>query len=201
MAQNRSERPTPFVNQTPVVVEMLRQASESSKPKEEDKEEGKVPLFWRIFGGTMLSIVSLVFMSAYQSLSGGLAEVRQEMSHLNTDLHKEIGRFSETQGELVKKDEVSTRIKGVWTSIGELQEDRKELVTLKERCQAVQTQFKGAEEHRRELAMEVHRLREQQAVEQERRALVNELSGLRERLAGLEARKPAVSEPVMQRID
>src|SRR5262249_53763950 len=79
MAQNRSERQTPLVNQTPVLIETLRQASESCKPKEEDKEERKVPLFWRIFGGTTLSIVSLVVMSAYQSLSGGLADVRQEM--------------------------------------------------------------------------------------------------------------------------
>jgi chromosome segregation ATPase len=190
---------------TPVLAEVLRQCAEAGQDKgaedKGDKDEGKMPLFWRVFGSTLLSIAALVVVTAYQSLSGNLADVRGEITHLNADLRKELGRMSEAQAELVKKDEAGARLQTVWGSIKELQEDRKELTALKERCRALVEMYKGSEAERQKLAGALQGLREQKAQEEERRALARELAGLRERLAGLEGRqrsKPGLIQGVAE---
>jgi chromosome segregation ATPase len=189
VSQNRSERQGQLLPALPVVAEVMRQCSESGKDKE--KEEGRMPLFWRVFGGTVLSIAALIVMTAYQSLSGSMGELRNEMGQLGNDLRKEVNRLNETQGELVSKEELDTRMRSVWRGIRELQEDRKELIALKERCQAVVGQTKASREARQRLQEELNLLRTEQAAERQRQAMLHELAGLRERLASVEGRQHA----------
>jgi len=47
-----------------------------------EKSEDRVSLFWRIFGGTILSIVALAVVTLYQQLAGGLGDVRHEIDGL-----------------------------------------------------------------------------------------------------------------------
>ena len=119
MAQNRSERPLLSSNSLPIQMEVLRQSSESSKPQDSGKEETKIPLFWRVFGGTVLSISALIIMTAYQSLSGNIADLGRQFDHLDTDMRKEMARLAELNGELVRKDECESRFRGVWTQLNE----------------------------------------------------------------------------------
>lgn len=192
MSQNRSERQL-LSPQSPVIaVEMMRQASEASKPKEEGKDDKGMPVFWRVFGSTMLSITALIIMTAYQSLSTTLGEVRNELSHLNTDLHKELARAADAQGALVKSDEADARFRSVGRSLKEMQEERKDLVALRERCAGLLTAFKDDAKQRQQTARVVQSLREKQAAEEERQALAREVEKLRERLAGLEGQRGAV---------
>src|SRR5947208_2914022 len=58
------------------------------------KGEDRLPIFWRIFGSTVLSIAALVALTLYQQLTGSLNELRNDQSRLNQD-----------HGELIKKDE------------------------------------------------------------------------------------------------
>ena len=195
MSQSRTDRqqvppfPSPLI-----ATEVLRQSSETSKPKEEGKDEKAMPVFWRVFGGTVLSITALVIMTAYQSLTGTIAELRNELTHLNTDLHKELGRAGEVQGELVKKEEADSRLSAVWRGIKEMQDERKDLDALRERCQGLMDAFKSSEQERQRLAREVQGLREKQAAGEERQALVAEVQKLRERLAGLEGHRGSVKQ-------
>jgi chromosome segregation ATPase len=194
VSQNRSERQLLSPANTLATAEVLRQAAESSKPKDEGKEEKAMPVFWRVFGGTVLSIAALILMTAYQNLTGTIAELRNELGHLNTDLHKELGRANEAQGELVKKEEANSRLSSVWRGIKEMQDERKELDGLRERCQGLMAAFKSSEQERQRLAREVQGLREKQAAEEERRALTSEVQKLRERLAGLEGQRGGVKQ-------
>ncbi len=193
MGQNRSDRQSSVTSRLPILTEVLRQSTESSKEKDDGKDEHQIPVFWRVLGGTVLSITSLIVMTAYQSLSGGIADLRTDLVHLDTEMRKEFGRMGESQGELVPKEAFESRVQMIWTSVRELQGDRKELTALKERCQGLAGTLKSGEEQRRQIAGDVQTLREQQAAGEERRALVKELSDLRERLAGLEARKSSGS--------
>jgi hypothetical protein len=189
VAQNRSERQNQTAPSLPVLTEMLRLSTE---PKEEDgKGDGKLPTFWKVFGSTVLSISAMVVVTAYQSLSSDAAEVRGEVTALNNEMRKEFGRLSEAQGELVKQDEFDTKMKCTWTEVNDLQEDKKELVALKEHCAALAKMQKESQEGRRQLAQELQSLREKRIQQEERRALTAEVSALRERLAGLEGKQSA----------
>lgn len=174
------------------VSETLRNgaAAGPAAPEKGEKEE-KVSAFWRIFGGTVLSIMALVVVTLFNQMNSSIGEVRAELSYLNKDLHKDMTRLGEGHADLVKKDEFSTRTRSIWDSIRELRADSTAITSLKERTTSLEQQLKTAEEDRKELAREMTRLREAKAVEQDRKELVRELQHLRERLATVEGRQPA----------
>lgn len=186
-------RPSNVASSLPML-EMMRQGAEP-KPDDEDKDGPKIPTIWKVFGSTILSITAMVTVSAYQAISSNAAEVRNEVSALNNEMRKEYARVAEHQGDLVKKDECDARVRGVWSSVKELQEDRKQLIALKEHCAKLAELNRQADDDRKKMADEVRSLREERIQAQERRALLAELAALRERLAGLEAKQQAKEAP------
>ena len=195
MSQNRSGRQ---LNEsgtqpasTPVVVEVLRNAAESAKAGEEagkDKEEKSIPLFWRVFGGTVLSMVSLVVMTAYSGFNASLAETKGNLASLGTEVRKETARLEETMAGLSRKEELATTMSSINRNLTELGEDHKAMAGLRVRCAELVSAFKTGEKERRVLEGELQKLREEQAADAERRALVEDLGRLRERLASMEGR-------------
>jgi hypothetical protein len=195
MSSNRTDRQVQQVPSVPVLAEVLRQGAEAGHAAAGKQEGGGLPVFWRIFGGTLLGIAAMVAVTVYQGFSNSLNDVRNDLGHLNSDLRKDLGRLSETQGDLVKKEELTGRVKPVWDAIGELRADRNALTTLKERSSVLTELFKAGEEERRQLAKELQQLREHQAAAEERKELVRELQQLREKLAQLEGRQAAPATP------
>src|SRR5262249_33765319 len=121
------------------------------------KEEDRVPLFWRIFGSTMLSIVALVSITLYQQLTANLNSLRNDLDRLNT-----------SSGDLVKKDEFNNRVTEfnnrsttLLNSIKELQQANAAILALKERSALLEHQLKASENDHKEMARELQRLREQ----------------------------------------
>jgi hypothetical protein len=167
------------------MAETLRNSTAPSAVRGEDR----VPIFWKVFGGTLVSIAALVVITLCQHFNASLTELRGDLQHLCTDLRKDLGRLSESYGELVKKDEFGTRLKSVWDSIKELQDGKAALLALKEKAALMDQQFQAGEAERKELVRELQRLRQAQAVEEDRKALVRELQRLRERLAVVEGRE------------
>jgi hypothetical protein len=150
-----------------VTAETLRNAATHHQPPAKPGDE-KVSLFWRIFGGTILSIVALVIITAYQSVTNSITDLRTSISHLN-----------EAKAEFVKKDEYSGSRTRTWDRMSEIQKEaasatattQQALTALQEKSVARDQQFKQMEEERKELLKEVQ--------------------SLRERLARVEATKPA----------
>src|SRR5262245_30333204 len=189
MSQNRSDRNSLLNPTSPVLVEAMRQCAEAGKATAgQDREEKGMPMFWRVFGGTLLSISALVVMTAYQGMTAGLAELRSEMDHLDKDLRKELARLSEVQADLVRRADFDASTRAVWTGVRELKEDRKDLTSLRERCAVLVDVFKAGEAESRRLTDELQKLRRQKAADEERKLLAGELTVLRERLAQLEGR-------------
>jgi hypothetical protein len=167
----------------------MRQCAEAGKAvKGQEKDEKGMPMFWRVFGGTLLSIGALVVMTLYQGLNAGVAELRTEMDHLDKEFRKDLARLSEVQGDLIRKGDFDATVRVTWTGVRELQEDRKALTALKERCAALVELFKAGEAQRRKLTEELHQLRRHKVADEERRQLAAELARLCERLAQLEGR-------------
>lgn len=109
-----------------VATETMRSATESSSlGKTERGGDEKISLFWRVFGGTILSIVALVSITLYNSLSSGIAEVRNELN-----------REREARAELVKKDEFNSRTSTQYERMRSYESLKVEQEGLKERISA-----------------------------------------------------------------
>jgi hypothetical protein len=99
-----------------IAAETLRNAtSHHHQPKAKPAEE-KISLFWRIFGGTILSIVALVIITACQSVYSSIHDLQKDIAHLN-----------ESKGELVRNDEYSATRTKTWE---QLQTTEKEVAAL-----------------------------------------------------------------------
>lgn len=100
----------------PVIATALRPQepppAEKSKPAD---EHGGMSMFWRVFGGTILSIIALIGVTLYNNLNASIAELRAAVSKLN-----------EEKAELLKKDEFSTRMNTNWDRVQILQSQNNE---------------------------------------------------------------------------
>ena len=73
-------------------------------------DEEKLSLFWRVFGGTILSICALISVTVYNNMAANISELRTE-----------INRINEARGELIKKDEFNTRLATAYDRVQNLQ--------------------------------------------------------------------------------
>jgi hypothetical protein len=212
MDQSRERRDGGFAAQVgephiPVVeAECLRSAADSIQATfKPAKGEERISVFWRVFGGTLLSIAALVAITVYQQLAGTLGELRANLNHL-----------TESRAELVKNEEFNSRMTSVWSSIKDLQAQGATLTGLKERSALLEQQVHAGQEQVNtrlttvctalkdlELPREsVSALKERLALleqqvkagEEERKELTRELQHLRERQASLEGRH-AIAPP------
>lgn len=123
------------------------------------KPEDRVSMFWRVFGGTLLSITALVGITLYQQFSNSISELRTNLS-----------RLTESRADFVKVDDCNTRFMAVWNSMKELQAANAAVLALKERSALLEQQVKASEEERKELTRELQQLRERQAALEGRQA-------------------------------
>lgn len=70
--------------------------------KKEKSDDEKMSLFWRVFGGTIFSIIALVGVTIYNNLASNISELRAE-----------IARINEARAELVKRDDLNSRFTGL----------------------------------------------------------------------------------------
>jgi len=138
---------------TLLTAESLRAgAEESRQPEAPAKGEERMSLFWRVFGGTLLSIAALVVITFYQQFNGSLNELRGDILRLN-----------EARGDLVKKDELNTRMTSVWNGLSDAKAGGSGLAALREKQALHDQQIKQMEDERKDLLREVQLLRERVA--------------------------------------
>jgi DNA repair exonuclease SbcCD ATPase subunit len=89
-------------------------------------------LFWRVFGGTILSIVALSAVTLYNNLSGGIS-----------DLRSELAREREARMALAKKEDVDTRSKALFDRIHVVEGYKADIETVKERVATSGTAIDG----------------------------------------------------------
>jgi hypothetical protein len=145
-----------------LAVESMRSATSRKPAGRPRRGQDKISLFWQVFGGTILSIVALVILTAYNQLSSTQTELRHDLSQVQVDL--------------VKKDDLSTRLTVMWNSIKELQTTSTSLAGLNEHArvldQSVDTQFKTAEQRRQDLERKIEELNQRLQTLAERLAVV-----------------------------
>lgn len=73
-------------------------------------DEEKLSIFWRVFGGTLLSICALIAITIFNTFNNNLTELRSELMRIN-----------EARGEFIKKDEFNSRTTASYERIQQLQ--------------------------------------------------------------------------------
>jgi hypothetical protein len=121
--------------------------------KSAPRGEDRVSLFWRIFGGTLLSIVALVVITVYQQFTSSLTELRTNLNHV-----------IENRAELVRADDFNNRVASMWTTIKQLQDANATVTALKERSSLQEQCMKEGIQERKDLLNEIQVLRERVAV-------------------------------------
>jgi DNA repair exonuclease SbcCD ATPase subunit len=95
---------------TPVIAEALRASVDAGKTAATKGSDEGMSMFWRVFGGTLLSIAALVVITLFNNLMTTISELRAEINKLN-----------ESRGDLVRKDEFNTRMTSAWDRMQSLQ--------------------------------------------------------------------------------
>lgn len=109
-----------------VLTETTRIAGESAVQKATPKNDDEhISVFWRVFGGTLLSMVALGAITLYNSISSNIAELRADINHER-----------EARSDLLKKDEFNTRTSSQYERFRALDGLKPELEGLKERVNA-----------------------------------------------------------------
>jgi methyl-accepting chemotaxis protein len=185
--------------------ETLRQGADNRHVKSFKGEE-KISLFWRLFGGTLLSIAALVCITIYQQFNATLGEMRTN-----------INRLTESRADLVSLNDFNTRVASLWTNLKDVQSATSALSVLKEHSSLLDQQVKAIQDQLNSRLQtmsasikdldaplasaaalkERSALLEQQvkAGDDERKEMGKELQQLRERLAVLEGRQAATATP------
>lgn len=85
----------------------------AEKPGKKDDE--KLSIFWRVFGGTILSIAALVVITLFNNLTTTLADLRAEINKANEARAQAVA-------DMLRKDEFNTRMTTNWDRIQNLQQ-------------------------------------------------------------------------------
>lgn len=179
---------------TPTVSQVLRAVDEAAKAgyarPAEKSDDQKMSLFWRVFGGTILSIVALVAITLFNNVAATLSELRAELTKANearaaavNDLRAEIARQADARAELVKKDEFNTRLSSTWTEVRSLQAQNN---TQNATLTSLRTELDGLKERLTRQAADADGLRKE----------LSALEGVKDRLAGVAGDLAAAKEAV-----
>jgi Tfp pilus assembly protein PilN len=102
-----------------------------------DKKDKEHDVHWsvKVFGGTLVSVVAIVFIGLFQGIYQNISECRNQTSLM------------------LQKSEYEMRVKPMWENIRELNKDKNELTALKERVRLL-------EQQNRDLIFELQKVRD-----------------------------------------
>ena len=193
-----SENGTPDIvnraDDTPVVAQAMRiggEALQSSKHGPKSDEE-RMSLFWRVFGGTILSISALVAVTLFNNLSGTIADLRGEIAKANearaaavVELRQELAKAAEARADFVRKDEFSTRMTSNWDRVQALQQQNN---SQNANLTSLKTETDGLKERLAKQAVDADAVRKDVAA----------LEAMKEKVAGLCADLKASRDETMK---
>jgi len=176
----RSDRPFGDGSHDPDETLSLSETARPKTARHDRADDERISLFWRVFGGTLISIVALVAITLFNNLSNTLSEMRTEIARLN-----------EARADVVKKDEFNARTTGVWDRVQAVQS---QLVGQTAGLTNLQAELTGLKERVSKQNLDLEAMRKEGSVAQD--AVKKDLAAidpLKERVAALEGLKKEVA--------
>lgn len=152
-------------------------------PPAEKKDEERISLFWRVFGGTILSITALVAITLFNHFAGTI-----------NDLRAELTREREARAEFVKKDEFQTRNQSQYERIRAAEGLKADIEALKERASSNAAAVEAVKKETAGLEVLKERVAGVEAVRKDAAGL----EVLKERLAAVTADLKATREDLLK---
>lgn len=156
-------------------LETARIASLPGATRDAKRDEEKMSLFWRVFGGTILSIVALVFITLYNNLANTMGELRNELS-----------REREARAALARKDDVDARMKNQYDRLHAVEGFKADIEAIKERAAANAI---ASETVKKDLGTSIDSLKKDTATIELLKERVVALEGLKKEIAGIDSVK------------
>ncbi len=181
MLQKRPNNDEESIDRTSEIAayETGRSANESAERAEPKSGEEHISVFWRVFGGTILSIVALVSITLYNNMSSSITELRNEVS-----------REREARAELLKKEEFNTRNTAMYERLRGIDAVKVELEGMKEKVSSNTAAVTAA---KKETAATTDAMKKDLAALEVLKERVAVLEGLKKDLAVLDALKEKVA--------
>jgi septal ring factor EnvC (AmiA/AmiB activator) len=113
------------------------------------KEDEKISMFWRIFGGSILSIGAMLGVTVYQQMNNTISDLRAAVTHVQ-----------ESQADVVKKDDLTGKCTTMWTALTTQSSQAAEART---RQVQLEDQLRASQVAQKELLDKLERLSERMA--------------------------------------
>jgi chromosome segregation ATPase len=146
---------------------------------DEKKDEEKMSLFWRVFGGTILSIAALVVITLFNNTTSTI-----------NDLRNDIAREREARAALVKKEDVDTRMKSQYDRIRTVEGYKADIEAVKERVASTGAAVDAA---RKDLGASIDLLKKDNAGLDLLKERMTAVEGLKKDVAGIDGLKEKLS--------
>jgi hypothetical protein len=159
----------------PVPVPVPRSAASSSS------------LVLKVAGALLLVAAAAVAVCAYREFNREILGLRANLARLDNDLRKDMARLSQTNLDMLKKEEYATRLRYVWDAFKDLRDDKLTLVALKERTDLLANLYQASVTERKESLAEVRGLRQQGSSSSDQAELKRQIRELRRRISELES--------------
>ena len=78
-------------------MQALHAAAVAAPPAVKKSDDEKMHIFWRVFGGALLSVAAFAGFTLYNTLTNSIAELRGEVSRLN-EVKAEAAKKLKSQG-------------------------------------------------------------------------------------------------------
>lgn len=91
-------------NEVSAVAVRAVESAHSARPT--DKTEERMSLFWRVFGGTILSVVALIVLTLYNNLNQNISEVRADSTRTINELRSRVDQQNDARGDLMRRTDL-----------------------------------------------------------------------------------------------
>ena len=125
--RNAQDEPNDYSAGTQTIAEAQLTRPEPPRPADKPPEE-RMSIVWRVFGGTILSIVALGCITLFNNVTSNMAELRSELTRTQAELNRsnaeirgELNRVHDGRSDVIKKDDFNSRMATVWDGIKALQ--------------------------------------------------------------------------------
>ncbi len=146
------------VDETPIIAQALRAGETVSPSVDKKHDDEKMSLFWRVFGGTILSIVSLIAITLFNNMMSSINDLRTEVAKANEarsnavmDLRAEMAKSAEARNDLVRKEDYNSRMNAQSERVNSLQQQNNQQNAL---LTSTKTELDGMKERATKLSIE-----------------------------------------------
>jgi len=124
-------------NEVTAVAVRAIDAPHGAGAKPTEKGEERISLFWRVFGGTILSVVALVALTLWNNLNSSISEVRADSTKTINELRARLDNQNDARSDLMRRADLEKGLAGLSTRLDAMAQLSTTITTLREQMTAL----------------------------------------------------------------